>query len=384
MGLRKLRPLALSLLLTAPAGAVEGAGRPVNHITQVKVTPASFLPSLGEKIQITAALTTGGRLRAEVLDRDGFVVRTLASDKTVAKGPVALTWDGRDDSGNVVPDEAYSFRLDLKTGKTRSLYFPANQNVDMYEVPPAYYSRADAALVYELPKASRVHLQAGQAALDPATGKTVGPVLKTIVNRGPRPAGRVLDHWNGRDETGTVLVSELPHFVVSIACWPLPENSVIATGNRDVRFLDHAISRKGTSRITTRPGHGHHHEGLTTVEDYSPAATVLVRNGTRTGENGCWQVAGSSASLAVGVTGPTAQVFRRQPAHVLVYEGVRRIGQYPGHPAGVDAVIDLGGPLTARRTFAVNWASDLGPTAPGVFCLEPRVIAAVSEERGQS
>jgi hypothetical protein len=253
----------------------------------------------------------------------------------------------------------------------------------MFEVPPAYYSRSDATLVYELPKAARVHLQAGQAAIDPDTGSTVGPVLKTIVNREPRPAGRVLDHWNGRDETGTLLVSELPHFVVSIACWPLPENSVIATGNRDVRFVDYAVSRRGSSRITTGHSRERHPAGLATFEDVSPTATVLVRNGSRTGDSGCWQVTGSAASLTVGVTGPTARFFRKQPAHVYVYEGVKQLAQYRVDPTEIHIELDLTGPLTARRTFAVNWASDLGPTAPGVFCLEPGESAALNEKRGQ-
>ncbi|MBK9373729.1 MAG: hypothetical protein IPN03_08350 [Holophagales bacterium] len=383
MELRKFRPLVLLLLVVFSTRAAEGAGRPASHIKHVEVAPAAFLPSLGQKARLTAHLASGGRLRAEVLDRDGFVIRTVASDKKVAAGRLTLSWDGRDDSGRVVPDEAYSFRLDLRTGKGRSVYFPANKTVEMFDVPPAYYSRADAILVYELSRASRVHLQAGQAALDPDLGKTVGPVLKTIVNREPRPAGRVLDHWNGRDETGELLVSELPHFVVSIAAWPLPENSVITTGNRDVRFLDYAATRKGVSRITAVRGRGHHHAGLSALEDVSPAATVLVRNGSKTGQHGCWQVTGSSAFLTVGVTGPTAQYFRRQPAHVYVYEGVKQLARYPGSPAGVGAVIDLGGPLTARRTFAVNWASDFGPTAPGVFCLEPRRSTVVSEVGAQ-
>lgn len=59
-----------------------------------------------------------------------MVVQTLASDAKVAAGEYHVEWNGRRDEKNVVPDEAYTVRLALKStdGKT-STYDPAENRV---------------------------------------------------------------------------------------------------------------------------------------------------------------------------------------------------------------------------------------------------------------
>jgi hypothetical protein len=99
-----------------------------------------------------------------------------------------------------------------------------------------YYSARAGTLVYTLPVASRVHFQAGSAKPN-ARGEHEGPVLKTIVNREPRAAGRITEMWNGFDESGTIRVSDQPDFVLALAVAPLPENSILTYGNREARHL---------------------------------------------------------------------------------------------------------------------------------------------------
>jgi hypothetical protein len=381
--IRKLPSVLLLFGLLVASRDLTATGGPEPLLVGVRVSPTTFLPSLGQSVELTAGVAAPGTLTLEVLDRDGFVIRTLAAKKPIKAGRLSLTWDGKDDTGQVVPDEAYSFRLALSTTKGRALYFPANTESAMYEVPPAYYSSTDAALVYELPRPSRVLIQAGEAIRDAATKGMSGPVLKTIVNREPRPEGRIVDHWNGQDETGTLLVSGLPNFVVSIACWPLPENSVIATGNRLSGFVEYALSRKGRSRFRARSAHNGHHAGLTTLEDVSPKVTVGIGGGTRAGASGCWQIAGATLSLSLDVTGPTAAAFRRQPGRILVYEGVSRIAQRVSSPRTNEVSIRLREPFTEKRILAVNWTSNYGPTAPGLVCVEPRRTNDAGEERSQ-
>lgn len=379
MQIRKLPSLLFLVGLLVAGRDLTAAGRSRPLLSDVHVSPTTFLPSLGQSVRVTAGVAVSGTLTLEVLDRDGFVIRTLAAKKPIKVGRLSLAWDGKDDAGEVVPDEAYSFRISLSTTKGRALYFPANEVPAMYEVPPAYYSRADATLVYELPRPSRVHLQAGEAVQDPATKAMSGPVLKTIVNREPRPAGRVVEHWNGRDESETLLVPELPHFVVGIACWPLPENSVIATGNRKTTFLKHVTARTGRSRITVVPRRKHHHTGLTTLEDVSPSASIVVRNGTRSGAGRCWQVSSGTVTLGVDVIGPTAERFRVQPGRISVFDGVTELAKRPAGARNNELVVTLLSPLMGKTNLAVNWASDYGPTAPGVVCIEPRAEMVVSE-----
>lgn len=383
MLIRKMTSSLALLGLLFVSRDLTAAGKSKPLLSDVRVSPPTFLPSLGQSVQLTAGVAAAGTFTLEVLDRDGFVIRTLAARKPIKAGHLSLAWDGKDDAGEVVPDEAYSFRLALSTTEGTALYFPANEVPEMYEVPPAYYSRADGTLVYALPKASRVHLQAGEAVRDPATKAMSGPVLKTIVNREPRPAGRVVEHWNGRDESGTLLVPELPHFVVGIACWPLPENSVIATGNRKTTFLTHVAARTGKSRINVVPSRRHHHAGLMTLEDVSPNVAIIVRNGTRTDAGGCWQVSTGTVTLAVDVTGPTAERFRVQPGRVSVFDGVTELARRAAAAGRNELDVKLPWPMKGRTSLAVNWASDYGPTAPGVVCIEPRDEPVITEREQQ-
>jgi hypothetical protein len=278
---------------------------------------------------------------------------------------------------------AYSFFIELLSRNGTASYFPANKLVEMYEVSPKYYDRRGATLVYELPVASRVHIQAGQAVLDPNLGKNTGPVLRTVVNRAPRAAGRVVEQWNGYDETGTLLIPELPHFVIGIACTALPENSIVATGNRKRTFLGYVETRSGVSLITAKPQHKHHHAGLTTLEDLSPSLAVSVLNGTRSGVAGCWQVPGPSVQLDVGVVGPTAREFRSQPGKLLFFDGTRMLKAVPVSPDSSRTELNVELSRGEKKTLAVNWASDYGPTASGIVCIERSGSASRSAGESQ-
>ncbi len=332
--------------------------------------PATFLPALGEKVEFSLRLLASGRLSASVLDRDGYVVRSLTSKKQANAGRVALVWDGRDNQGAIVPDEAYSLLLELETSRSKELYFPANQFGEMYEIAVQSYSRRDATVAFELPRASRVHMQAGQAVPDLRLGRNVGPVLKTILNREPKPAGRVLATWNGLDVSGKLMVPDLPHFVIGIACTPLPENSVIATGNRSKAFIDYVSERKGSSRITASPKHRHHHVGLSTEDDLSPSLEVGIRDGAQT-PDGCWTFSGTDVALALKVNGPSWSRFSSHPGKVLVFLGVKKIGEVLAKGASQDVRVTLPAISAEPANLVVNWVSDLGPTAPGIACLGP-------------
>ena len=356
--------ILLGLVLSArPLGAVSSV-----EIKEVRVKPATFLPSLGGKVEYSIRVTASGTLTASMLDRDGFVVRTLTSRKRVKAGPLQLIWDGRDDKGNVVPDEAYSALLELETPRGKATYFPANRFGEMFEVTPLSYSRQDAAVVFELPRPSRVHMQAGQAVLDEGLGRNVGPVLKTILNREPRPAGRVVATWNGLDESGRLLVPSLPHFVIGIACTPLPENSVIATGNRDRAFVDYVGLRRGVSRITTVRKEKNHHVGLATEDDFSPSLEVSVRGGTKT-PDGCWAVPGTDVTLALAVKAPSWSRFSSHPGKVLVFNGVLPVREVRAEGASKGVQISVPEVRSEPTVLAVNWTSDYGPTALGSICI---------------
>jgi hypothetical protein len=243
-GILTIFSLALGLL-----GSVAVAAEP-SAISDVSISRPFFNPTLGQKIGISFNLGAPGTLAVLILDRDGYPVRRLVSAKDVEKGKSSFDWDGRDDAGEVVPDEAYSLKIDLRSGEKVESYFPAKSPAKELGIKDAYYDRRGAVLAYNLPFAARVHLQAGTAAPpDPKTHEAGGPVLRTVVNREPRPAGSVIENWNGYDDGATIYVPDLPHFVIAIAITSLPENAILTSGKRSETFLARAASRKGQSLL---------------------------------------------------------------------------------------------------------------------------------------
>jgi len=354
--LLKITVLLTSCLLIAPpiAGAAE---RPIRS---VKVDRQSINVAAGESVTITIGVAQAGRVSVVVVDRDGYPVRALTNAQPVS-GSVMLHWDGRDDSGRFVADEAYSLKVDWHGSHETDTYFPANAPAVMSAIEARSYDRRTATLLYNLPRPSRVHIQAGTAVVDPKTKKLVGPVMKTLVNREPRVSGRIAEHWNGYDESGSVFVPDLEDFVVAIAATPLPENSVITFGNRQRRFVDTLSTRLGASLFTDRHQR-EHHAGLMTADDLSPALIIEPVNAAWSAADRTWIMNGNGAlRLRLAVKGPTAAAFQRQPATIELFVDGHPIGKpSPKTTEIVNVPLDANG---RTRRVSVNWNSEWGPVA---------------------
>jgi hypothetical protein len=366
---RALRGLAVclvgsALLLAVPPLAADP--KPVT-VTDVSLSRPFFNPSLGQKIGISFSLAQPGNLTLQILDRDGYPVRKLVSGKAVEKGKQALDWDGRDDAGEVVPDEAYSFKIDVASGGKVDTYFPAAAPAEDVKAETNYYDRRGATLSYKLPRPSRVHVQAGTATTNPSTKKPEGPVLKTLVNREPRPAGAVVEHWSGFDEGGTFNVPDLPNFVVSIAATSLPENAILVTGNRKLTFLEWAASRSNASLLPARSADHSHHRGLSALDDAAPTLKAVPLNAVWSAAEKVWRPEGKSMTVSLKLHGPSAGAFERQPTAVYVFVDKARAVVVRRPHDGDTLSIPLGKLTPKPHVIAINWASSYGPVAIDTF-----------------
>ncbi len=328
----------------------------------IKPSADSFNPTLHHAVRYEIVVDQPGTLTAQVLDRDTYVAKTLVRGQPVAAGPVVLTWDGTDDDGRIVPDEAWSLRVLLKSGSGMETYFPASSSVSMTSIKPDFYDSHTGVLRYTLPLASRVHLQAGiadRSVKDPRAGA----VMKTIVNRAPRPAGAIVEQWMGMDESNTIYVPALPNFVVSIAATPLPENSVITFGNKSRDFV-HAVLGRGGEPLVHHVGGQMHHAGLSTLDDVAPQLTVQPENAVWRADRKGWVPAAKRVKVRLTVVGPTASHFKRQPGRITVYVDKRKVVDR----IATDQPLPIDLPDGNREHIvAVNWSSDYGPVAATAF-----------------
>jgi hypothetical protein len=319
-----------------------------------------FNPSTGEHFGLTLNVPERGKLTVLVLDRDGYSVRVLSADKTVTQGSTLLTWDGRDDAGVVVPDEAYSFKVDLVGGTHPQSYFPASMPTLPVSVPVRYYDRFSGILSYVLPTASRVHIQAGTAIID-AKGQPDGPVLKTVADRQPRSAGAVIEQWDGMDESKTIRVADLPHFAISILATPLPENSVITVGNRRATFVAYASERRGASLLPAGLHSSAHHAGLQAIDDTTPPLQVTMKNGVWSDREKAWRTDAPDGVIDVVLQGPTGSRFAMHSTGILVFVDGHRVATEQSTQPSTELRVEL--PNSGLHTIAVNWVNGNGPVA---------------------
>lgn len=69
------------------------------------------------------------RIDVRMVNEEGEIVRLLGSGLRQPAGTISLTWDGRDETGQVVPDGPYRVRVRLRDER-RTIAIPVDVNVD--------------------------------------------------------------------------------------------------------------------------------------------------------------------------------------------------------------------------------------------------------------
>jgi hypothetical protein len=213
----------IGLLFLTAAGATASSPAEAG-ISVSSVSRAFFNPSLSQKIQISIVASKAGSLTLAVLDRQGRVVRTLMSERPVQAGAANFDWDGRNDKGKVVPDDAYGVTAKLKSESGLASYSALESTGNPLAVRSNGYDRRTAVLSYTLPRPGRVRIEAR------AKQRNGSIVSRVVVRDEPRTAGAVIDVWDGYDDRRAVYMPELPGFEVSITATELPENAIVTIG----------------------------------------------------------------------------------------------------------------------------------------------------------
>lgn len=190
---------------------------------------ASINPSDKNPARIPFFLPSNA-LKAElsIYSPDGEKLRTLIKDK-LNEGENYFEWDGKDEAGLNVPNEAYipvlTTWLDDST--------PSDKFVD----DPRTYSGGE--ILPELArewKWSGKHdiaftLDAPSRVLSRAVIKG-GPLVKTIANWDAKPAGKVVLRWDGYDTDKVEQINVRNDFSVLVMGYCLPAHSLLVYGSK--------------------------------------------------------------------------------------------------------------------------------------------------------
>lgn len=229
--LRRLRrPIALLLVLAASAPAWGAAPLALGSLPRIE-----FQPAKGERLQIPLLLTTPGSVQIELLTGDGDRVRTLASDGALQPGPHVLDWDGKDDAGTVVPDEAYHIVLRCDCGSADGVVVDSRQTSggeSLGSIRPLL--SPDGAMSFDLREPARVLVRIG------AKG---GAMMRTLEGWRPHAAGRTRLSWDGMDASGVEPLLGSEGISVMVAAFALPHGTVISTGNGESSYAQYRLQR---------------------------------------------------------------------------------------------------------------------------------------------
>lgn len=184
--------------------------------------------------EVTYTVRTGqpGDLALEVLTSDGDVVRRLVSGRTAA-GDHDLRWDGKDEAGRPVPDEAYCVRAVLVSGESRVVDDPCSRTGGEVVSGMAPSLSATGDIAYTLDRPARVLIR---------VGVKNGAMLRSLSVWRPRPAGRNLQRWNGFDDAGVVDL-RTDRLALLVTAFRLPDFTVITTGQDGLEYRSWRISK---------------------------------------------------------------------------------------------------------------------------------------------
>ncbi|MFC1858851.1 FlgD immunoglobulin-like domain containing protein [Thermodesulfobacteriota bacterium] len=189
-------------------------------VVNVRIDRTTLSP--GEEVMIYYRLTEDAKVSLYVYGPDYVVVRRLLDGIQRPAGTNNITWDGRDDSGGMVPDEAYIFSIvaEDKNGQ-RTVYDPTSYSggeILYLKMSRLEKNAGNYTMYYSIPVPARVCIRAGVHK---------GPMLKTILDWRPLSPGEYSETWDGWDGTGRIRVMDEPGSILYIKGFKLPENTII-------------------------------------------------------------------------------------------------------------------------------------------------------------
>jgi hypothetical protein len=210
----------LIILLLSVSGLA--APEQEKRLRDVCLKTVSFNPSLNEGCGLSYQLT------ADAADFD--LIKKVEEKQERKKGVYQVSWNGRDQDGRIVPDEAYFFCVEaVFKDKSMEVYDPTTfSGGDQFDITEIDYDRNQGFFTYSLSKPSRVLFR---------LGLKDGPLMATLSGWEAKPAGKNLVYWSGTDGDNQVEIINHPGLIVMATGFELPDCSVLTYGNQQYDYL---------------------------------------------------------------------------------------------------------------------------------------------------
>ncbi len=202
----------------------------------VHLTEKVFDPDKKKNLGITFSPSKKCLASLTIADSFGKSVRKLIINEPVSKKGTTVMWDGRDPSGNMVPQGVYFYLIELTDEQGQGFkYNPYHKTHGKRVTTTAWFDNEKGEIKYQLPQASYVRMRMGL--------KDGGPLLATPLDWTPMQAGAHILKWNGKDASENIDVASHPKRKLSSCAYSLADNSII------VRGTGNEINRDGAEHV---------------------------------------------------------------------------------------------------------------------------------------
>jgi hypothetical protein len=133
------------------------------------------------------------RVRLQIVDDNGRIVRTLVPGRRLRRGTVSYTWNGRDDQGRFVPSGVYKPRVHL-ADQHRTIDLPNDMQVDT-TAPTVLALRASATTISPDGDGKADRLTLSYRLSERAHALLFVNGRQHVFTRGQKPVGNIV--WNG-------------------------------------------------------------------------------------------------------------------------------------------------------------------------------------------
>lgn len=205
---------------------VEYAPAKINSLTH---TPEPYSISAGSSCRISFVLSKDADVILQIYDSSGNPVKTIA-DASFKSGTNTVSWDGKDENGNIVKDGIYKLNAGIKdsTGKTAYSYNDfitvdsSSPTVKINSVSPNPFvlgTNSSVTVSYSLSKPAKVNI---------SIYDTKNALIKTVNSGISKAAGNNSASWDGTDTAG-IQVIEGTYRVIITAAGPSGSESAPAS-----------------------------------------------------------------------------------------------------------------------------------------------------------
>ncbi len=219
-------------------------------IANVYADSKSFTPENQEYFILHFTLSETAQVTLAIYDSLNREVRTLLDSISLEAGNHQVTWNGIDNTGNILPQNYYLYTIEATNADGQHVrYDPSDlTGGKQIGIQNIKYDKVEDNVFFTLQQSAIINLRVGLVA--------GGPMMTTLIDWLPLTGGNHTVAWDGRDNTGTVDLKNVRKLEINGPAYSLPMNSIILEGKKHLlrpEFLPVAQTTGNIRPVVTDP-----------------------------------------------------------------------------------------------------------------------------------